>query len=277
MLLTRDNFEEVLKSSLHKPLFCLFYVDDLEECAQAKTALTTAISDSNEYVSLALCNVEDPVVQQFAFQLQVPSMPTLVVIDQGQPVSILEGNDIVTNLSQLLEQFMPSEAENLMREALQAEAAGAVKEACTKAGQAYGMDESNLKFKHIYVRLLIASKNTAKARELLDNAGREEKSSPDYQQLLSALELAEQAQNSPELKELETKFNADPSDENAVAYAIALSSAGKNEDALNILLAKLKEDLNKEDVKKTFLDILSTMDGDKLQSVYRRKLYTLMY
>lgn len=164
-----------------------------------------------------------------------------------------------------------------MREALQAEAAGAINEACTKAQKAYEMDSSNLKFKHIYARLLIASKNTNKARALLDDAGREEKNSPEYQQLISALELAEQAQNSPELKELESKYNSDPSDENTVKYAVALSNAGKNEDALKILLDKLKQDLSKEDIKKTFLDILATMDGDKLQSVYRRKLYTLMY
>ena len=44
-----------------------------------------------------------------------------------------------------------------------------------------------------------------------------------------------------------------------------------------MLFTKLKEDLNKEEVKKTFLDILNTMNGDKAQSRYRRKLYTLMY
>lgn len=276
MQLNQANFEEILKSSMNKPLFCLFYNDD-EKCQGAKNALTTAISDTNEYVTLALCHLDDAVVQQFAYQLGLTVMPTLVVIDGGQPVAFMEGNDITARLPELLEQFLPSEAENLMREALQAEASGAIAEACTKAASAYALDSTNLKFKHIYVRLLLAMKNTAKARTLLDEAGREEKNSPEYQQLLSALELAEQAQNSPALKELENKYNNDKSDENAVAYAVALADAGKNEEALQILLAKLKEDLNKEEVKKTFLDILSTMDGDKLQSVYRRKLYTLMY
>ena len=98
-----------------------------------------------------------------------------------------------------------------------------------------------------------------------------------YQQLIAALTLAEQAQNSPALMELKDKFEKDPSDENAVAYAVALAEAGKKEEALEMLFTKLKEDLNKEEVKKTFLDILNTMNGDKAQSRYRRKLYTLMY
>ena len=67
----------------------------------------------------------------------------------------------------------------------------------------------------------------AKAHELLDDAGREEKSSPEYQQLIAALTLAEQAQNSPALMELKDKFEKDPPDENAVAYAVALAEAGR--------------------------------------------------
>ena len=190
---------------------------------------------------------------------------------------MLEGDEVVTGLQELLNKFMPSQADLMMREALQAEAAGDVSAACAKAGQAYAMDESNLKFKFIYVRLLIAQKNLKKAHELLDNAGREEKASAEYQQLISALTIAEQAQNSPELQELEHKFQEDPSDEHAVSYAVALAEAGRKDEALEILFAKLKQDLSKDEVKKTFLDILSTMNGDKLQGQYRRKLYTLMY
>lgn len=277
MQVTQENFEQVLTSSMQKPLFCFFYVEQ-PECQTAKNALTTAISDDNEFVNLALCDLEDQVVQYLAAQLGLANAPALVVIDKGQPAAILEGgNEIVSKLQELLNQFMPSQGEMIMREALQAEAAGDLSTACAKAAQAYSSDEKNLQFKFIYARMLIAQKNTAKAHELLDNPGREEQASSEYQQLISALTLAEQAQNSPALMELQAKYEQDPSDENAVAYAAALSEAGKKEEALALLFAKLKQDLNKEEVKKTFLDILSTMNGDKLQSQYRRKLYTLLH
>ena len=164
-----------------------------------------------------------------------------------------------------------------MREALQAEASGDLSVAVAKASEAFNLDNSNLSYRFIYARMLIGVKNTKAAHELLDKLGREEKQSPEYQQLISALTLAEQAQNSPELLELQAKFEQDDSDENAVAYAIALADAGKKEEALNILFAKLKISLAKEEVKKTFMDILSTMDGDPNQSAFRRKLYTIMY
>ena len=276
MIVTEENIEQVLTSSMSKPLFCLFYIDN-PTCDTAKNALTTAISDTNEYVTLGLFNLKEEICQGVAMQLGLTNAPSLVVVDKGQPVAMAEGNDIVTQLPELLKQYLPSEAETLMRAALQAEAAGDLNTACAKAAAAYAQDDKNLQFKFIYARMLIALKNTAKAHELLDNPGREEQGMPDYQQLLSALTLAEQAQNSPELLELKQKYEQDPSDEHAVAYAVALADAGKKEEALVILFAKLKADLNKEEVKKTFLDILSTMDGDKLQSSYRRKLYTLLH
>ena len=53
MQVTQENFEQVLTSSMQKPLFCFFYVEQ-PECQTAKNALTTAISDDNEFVTLAL-------------------------------------------------------------------------------------------------------------------------------------------------------------------------------------------------------------------------------
>lgn len=276
MYLTQENFEQTLKSSMQKPLFCLFFDQD-PSCDSAKTALTSAISDTNEYVSLVMCDLQDRMVQVFASQIQLRTVPTLVVIDQGMPAALLEGQDIITNLQETLNQFIPSAGDLLMREALQAEASGDLSVAVAKASEAFNLDNSNLSYRFIYARMLIGVKNTKAAHELLDNLGREEKQSPEYQQLISALTLAEQAQNSPELLELQAKFEQDDSDENAVTYAIALADAGKKEEALNILFAKLKISLAKEEVKKTFMDILSTMDGDPNQSAFRRKLYTIMY
>lgn len=277
MNITRENIKEVLTSSMEKPLFLFFYTDD-PDCQAAKNTVTTAISETNEFVTLALCDVADQAVQMLAMQIQLQGVPSLVVVDQGNPVAILQGDEeINARLQETLNQYMPSEAKLMAREALQAEASGNLSEACSKAGKAYNLDPKDTSIKYIYARLLIAQKNTTKAHELLDNAGREEKSSPEYQQLIAALTLAEQAQNSPELLELEAKYEADPSDDNAVAYAVALADSGKKEEALKLLFDKLKQDLSKETIKKTFLDILSTMDGDKLQSTYRRRLYTLMY
>ena len=173
---------------------------------------------------------------------------------------------------------MPSESDLLIKEALAFEEKGAFADALIKAKQAYELDTNKLENKLIYARICIKNKSLEKAHELLDNPGRELSLSQDYKDLVSALTLAEQAADSPEIKELEQKYLQDPNNsETAIAYAAALSQSGKRAKALEILFALLKQDLSNEPVKKTFLDLLNTMQGDPLQKEYRRKLYTLMY
>ena len=138
--------------------------------------------------------------------------------------------------------------------------------------------EKNNAAKLILARLCIKDKALDEAHTLLDNPGRELSEDQDYKDLVSALTLAEQAAESPEIKELERKFKEDENNAQiAVEYAVALSDAGKKAQALEILFNILKKDLSEEKIKKTFLDMLNTMSGDPLQKEYRRKLYTIMY
>lgn len=275
--LTEQNVREVLiDASMQKAVFLYFFMD-APECAKATQALTSAITDSNEYISLVTADISQPVAQAVAMQMGLQSVPALIVFQNGKPVEALQGDDITAHLQETMNKYMPSETDLKLREALQDEAAGDVSAACAKAAEAYKLDNKNLLAKHIYARLLIATKNLDKAKEILDNPGREESESSEYQDLLSALNLALKAQDSPELANLAAEYKQNPTDELALKYAAALVNAGKKSDALELLFELLKQDLSKAEVKKTFLDILSTMAGDPLQGKYRRRLYTLMY
>lgn len=278
MRLTEQNVKEVIvDASMKKAVFVYFFMN-APECEAATKAVTVAITDNNEYVSLVEADVQEQVSQAVAMQLGLQTVPALIVMQNGRPVDALQGDDIVTKLPETIKKFMPSEAELLIREANDLEQKGDLQQAVTKAKQAYSLDEKNVEIKLIYARLCIKNKELELAHILLDNAGREEQSMQDYKDLVSALTLAEQAAESPEIKELEAKFNADPDNsEIASNYAAALAEAGKKAKALEILFNILKKDLSDANAKKTFLDLLNTMSGDPLQKEYRRKLYTLMY
>lgn len=278
MRLTEQNVKEVIvDASMKKAVFVYFFMN-APECEAATKAVTAAITDSNEYISLVEADVQEQVSQAVAMQLGLQTVPALIVMQNGRPVDALQGDDIVTKLPETIKKFMPSEAEILIREANDLEQKGDLQQAVTKAKQAYNLDEKNIEIKLIYARLCIKNKELELAHTLLDNAGREEQSMQDYKDLVSALTLAEQAAESPEIKELEAKFNADPDNsEIASNYAAALAEAGKKAKALEILFNILKKDLSDANAKKTFLDLLNTMSGDPLQKEYRRKLYTLMY
>ena len=278
MRLTEQNVKEVIvDASMKKAVFVYFFMN-APECEAAPKAVTAASTDNNEYISLVEADVQEQVSQAVAMQLGLQTVPALIVMQNGRPVDALQGDDIVTKLPETIKKFMPSEAQLLIREANDLEQKGDLQQAVTKAKQAYNLDEKNVEIKLIYARLCIKNKELELAHILLDNAGREEQSMQDYKDLVSALTLAEQAAESPEIKELEAKFNADPDNsEIASNYAAALAEAGKKAKALEILFNILKKDLSDANAKKTFLDLLNTMSGDPLQKEYRRKLYTLMY
>ena len=196
----------------------------------------------------------------------------------GRPVDALQGDEIVEKLQETIQKYMPSEGDMLLKAALAEVEKGNISGALVKAKEAYSLDSKNLEYKHFYAQLCIKDKQLEKAHELLDNAGREEQEMQEYRDLISALALADQAADSPALKELEAKFAADPENADiATSYAAALAEAGKKGKALEILFNLLQKDLSNAEVKKTFLDLLNTMQGDPLQKEYRRKLYTIMY
>lgn len=278
MRLTEQNVKEVIiDASMQKAVFVYFYMN-APECEKTTTAIKAAINDNNEYVSLVEADVSEQVGQAIAMQLGLQSVPALIVMQQGRPVDALQGDDILTKLTDLLNKYMPSEADLLVKEALDLENNNALADALIKITSAYNLDPKDVNKKLIYARICIKNKSLEKAHELLDNPGRELSESQDYKDLVSALTLAEQAAESPAIKELEQKYLNDPTNvEIVTSYAAALSQLGKRAKALEILFNILKQDLNNDVIKKTFLDLLNTMAGDPLQKEYRRKLYTLMY
>ena len=278
MQLTAQNVKEVLiDASMTKPVFAYFYVD-ADECAAATTAVQSAIGDNNAYVNLVMANVQEEVGQAIAMQIGLRSVPALIVFKEGRPVDALQGADVTEKLNELLNKYMPSEEELNLRAALEAEASGDLGTALQKVSKVYSDNPKNSQAKFIYIRLCLKQKNLDKAKELIDSATREEKESKDYQDLLSALNLALKAQESPELALLQEKYKEHPEDlEILKQLAAALSEAGKRQQALDLLFEAFKKDTGNAQVKQLIIDILNTMQGDPLQSKYRRNLYTLMY
>jgi putative thioredoxin len=101
----------------------------------------------------------------------------------------------------------------------------------------------------------------------------------DYNAVMGKIELAEKASESPELIELQAKYESNPDDlTTKVELAIQLQQAHKPEQALSLLFEVMKKDMNFGDAKKTMLDMINALaDGDPLKSLYRRKLYSLLY
>ena len=260
MRLTEQNVKEVvLDASMNKTVFLYFYAD-APECQKATNTVKTAISDNNDYISLVEANVSEQITLALASQIGLQSVPALAVISKGQPVDILVGDDVISKLQECINKYTPSEEEMLIKEAIADDEAGNLGAAISKAKQAYELCKK-AEYKLTLAGFYIKNKDLASAHALLDNPGREEQEMQEYKDLVSALTLAEQAADSPELKELEKSFNEDPNNNEIITrYAAALADAGKKEKALEILFAALKKDLSNADVK-NLSEVLGFIDN----------------
>ena len=102
-----------------------------------------------------------------------------------------------------------------------------------------------------------------------------------YEQARAQLQLKREAAVSPELKALEEKHTADPTDlMTAYLLSIQYSQNARVKDALDLLMTVLRKDLGFEEgaAKKAFMDIIASLGkGDPLAAEYQRKIYTLLY
>lgn len=279
MIINENNIEKlILEDSKTKAVFVYFYVN-APELDKVNQAVRTSISDDNQYLSLAEADVSTQIGQTIAVQLGLSSVPALVVFKNGRATrDFLQGDDVAAKLPELIKKYMPSESELLLKQAREDDAAGKTADALVKAAGAWKADAKNLAARLFYARLCIKNRNLEQAHTLLDNAGRELQAQKEYQELLSALSIAEQAQDTPHIHELQEALKKHPNDiKTSCDLAAALSEAGRRKEALELLFEFLKHDLNCTEIKKTFIDILNTMAGDPLQKEFRRKLYTLMY
>lgn len=89
------------------------------------------------------------------------------------------------------------------------------------------------------------------------------------------------AADTPEIQQLQATFAQQPENtELAIQLALKLHEINRNEEALEILLTFLKQDLSAGDgsVKKIMMDLLSVLGiSDPLANRYRQQLYSLLY
>lgn len=275
--LTPENFQQVfVEQSQSKIIMVQFWSPRSEACQVLGAALNNIAKDFTENLILARVNCDEQ--QSIAMQFGVQSIPTVAVVKAGQPVDGFSGVQPEEAIRELLAKHMPRPEDELLGQALFLIQAGNYVDAFPVISQAYEIDNSRADIKLIYADTLISLGKLNDAEALLAKVGLADQD-VNYHAIMSKLDLAKEASDSPEIKLLQAQLNEAPDDlELKVQLAIQLNHANRNEESLSLLFDVLKKDLGFGDAKKTFLDILSTLPaGDVLATQYRRKLYTLLY
>lgn len=281
--ITQENIQKVVvEGSLQKTVLLYIFDPQNPQFAPITNALEQQIGNNNSYITLAKADVSDPTIQSISYQLQIMNLPAICVFSGGRPIDIIPSDklQIINEIPSLIASYMPSQEQILISEALNYLEKGQISEAFASIQQAYQMNTTDVSLKFTYIDIAIKAKKIKEARAALETIDPANQQTQTYKDLLSALTLAEENQHNPEMNILENEVKNNPDNLEAVQkLATAWNQEGKNEEALELLLSYLTKDLNASngEIKKLYLDIIATINGDPLQPKYRRKLYNLLY
>lgn len=276
--ITPENFQQaLLEASMTKTVAVYFYADSLPECAPFTQQFESLVGPANPVLTLAKVDVANPQLQSLALQLGLQALPALVLFKNGRPVDAIMGAEQLADAQTFLAPYLPKPEDNLLEQARAAQQAQQWTLCYQHAQAAYQLAPARSDIKLLLVDAALQLQKIDEAKTVLATVPMVDQDA-DYQRLTSAITLAEQAADSPEIRALEVRLQQDPDNHQLKQeLAIQYSQAGRKEEALELLLGILRQDLNTGEAKKTFLDILATMNGDPLASRFRRHLYTLLY
>jgi len=276
--LNLENFQSTLIAQPPEQLILIELYSPRDEAGKAMSGqLLSLASELSSTLIFARvnCDEQPQITQQFG----VSSVPTLVLIQAGKPVDGLQGVTPIEQVKEMLYKYLPKREEELL---IQASTLllndGDINQAYLLIKEAYELDPNRVDIKSCYCEVLIKLGQLDNAKLLIGSFALEDQNA-NYQRLVSLVELAEQAGQSPEITALEAQLLATPDDKEVkLNLAINYSQINRSEQALDLLFEILQTDLNFMDAKKRYLDVIASLpDGDALASSYRRKLYSLLH
>ena len=275
--ITVENFQQViLQQSQEKLVMVDFWAAWCEPCKDLMPMLERIAGEYPNDMILARVDCEQQ--QEIAAQFGIRNLPTVMLVKDGQPVDGFAGMQTEGHIRELLAKYLPQPGDEELQKAAQLVQQGDYQSAFPLAKQAVDLSPDNIDARYMYIDCLIETGSIAQAKTELSQIRMVDQDAR-YQSMMSKVELAEQAAESPELKQLQQEVAQNPDDlQLKIDLAVQLQQAHKADEALELLHTVLLTDLNFGDAKKRMLDMINALaDGDPLKSLYRRKVYSLLY
>jgi putative thioredoxin len=268
----------LIEESLKRPVVVDFWADWCGPCKQLMPILEKLAAEYQGTFLLAKVNADEQ--QMLSQQLGVRSLPTVMVIKDGQPVDGFSGAQPESAVREMLDKHVPSPQADALTEAEQLLAEGDIPGALALYRGAWEDSGQKPEFTMAYAGALIVANRLDEAEALLKDIKMVDQDAR-YEQLMAQIELQRQAARSPEVEALEADLAGDEQNyEVRIKLAVQLSSHGQYREALEHLLVVLRADRDwgNGEAKRVYLDMIATIGkGDPLAAEYQRKLFSLLY
>ena len=254
---TADFENTVLKASMDRPILVDFWAPWCAPCKQLVPMLEKTVAAQNGKVALAKVNIDQNPELAQAFRVQ--SVPMVVAMYMGQPVSGFAGVRPQAELDQLMTQLIELHSQNTP-DTLDIPAALADAALCLEQGDlasaqeiyAHIMmnDEQHIDAYCGMVRVMIAAGDLEQAAGLISSAPEAMTHDSKFAAVVTALDLAQNAQNAGELAEIEEKLAQNPDDFNIrFEFAEACFAKGFKDKAVDLLIGIITKNREWEDGK----------------------------
>ncbi len=215
------DFEtQVVKQSMLRPVLVDFWAPWCGPCKQLGPTLEKAVNAANGQVLLAKINVDEN--QRLAQMFRVQSIPMVVALYKGQPVTAFSGARSQTEIEQLIAQLIalhkqqPQAPESmdipqLLKDAAAFLAEQNLDEAQTLYAAILEQDENNAQAYIGFTRVIMAKGLLDDVQDLINQAPDTIAKDPQFKSIQTALDLAKSAP-AGSLSDLEQKAAANPDD-----------------------------------------------------------------
>jgi putative thioredoxin len=274
-----ENAQQYLiDESFKRPVVIDFWA---EWCGPCKNLMPVLEKLATEYAGaflLAKVNADD--LQMISSQFGVRSLPTVMVMKDGQPIDGFAGALPEVQVRELLSKHLPKPWEAPLQQARELISQSQYSEALPLLRQVYEQSSQLAA-----VALLIAQCHLELNR--IDNAEavlvgiKMVDQDQFYQQLMAQLSLKKQAAKTPELAALEEAYARAPEDmQLRLQLALQYHQEAEHRLALEHLLEILRKDRNfaEGEARQSFNAIIASLGkADPLAIEFQRKLFTLLY
>lgn len=275
----QHNFASVVEASQQAPVLVDFWVDGHSPCQQLTPLLTKLAQEYRGGFVLAKVNADAE--QALAAHFRVHSLPTVMVIWQGQIVEQLVGLQPESAYREIIDRFHASPGDQNREQVEALWQHGHQQEAVKLLREALKQEPESVDLKIVLAEKLLQLDQGEDARMLLQSLPAEERERQPVSGLLARLQFADLAQGAPDRAALEAQVLADPADSTARRQLAARCVlAGDYEAALEQFMEILQRDPKFEDEagRKGLIAILEILGNeDPLVTTYRRRMFSLLH
>lgn len=278
---TQANFEaEVINASFEQPVLLDFWATWCEPCKTLGPLIEKVVGEYAGAVKLAKVDCDKE--QQLAAMFGVRSIPTVVLVREGQLVDGFTGALPEAQLREFLARHVqPGDAaDDDVIEDLAPRVAETPEQAIARIQQeiATQPDRAELKLDLALAQMRVG--NAAAAQAELDSLPANLASDDRARRLRGQLEFAHALKDAPSAAELQRRIEKDPADHAARdLLGLRLLLEGDAAGGLEQLLGVLKADRNWNDgqAKKHLVAAFNVLDDAELVGTYRRKMSSLLF